>query len=305
MAQNNQVMVVQDENRMDLVLQESAPRIAKMLPAGISLERTISIFRKAALTTPRIFQCTEISLVNAISESVELGLPVGGTQGLAYLIPYKQNDRRSPYCGMFEAHLMPSYKGLIQLARRSGELSQLDAQIVCENDVFDIKFGSEPKVVHEPEYIDERGKPIGCYAIARMKGDEFPTPEWMTEKEINVIRKSAQSPDSPAWKYHTGQMWRKTLLKRVLTRMPFSTENTKLQAAINADNVAAGFNFEMVSDVKRESGVNATKERIAANGPKTKQRELTSEGSEVPPRSEDDTFSPLSDNTNDDDLPFI
>ena len=57
------------------------------------------------------------------------------------------------------------YKGLIDLAYRSGEISVIQAQVVYDNDEFNFSFGLEPQLKHVPAKSD-RGEPTHVYAIS-------------------------------------------------------------------------------------------------------------------------------------------
>jgi recombinational DNA repair protein RecT len=56
-----------------------------------------------------------------------------------------------------QAKFIPGYRGLIVLARRSGEISNIYAEAVYEGDRFEVELGLTPKLLHVPNYdSDER-----------------------------------------------------------------------------------------------------------------------------------------------------
>jgi recombinational DNA repair protein RecT len=66
---------------------------------------------------------------------------------------------------------------------------------------------------------------VGVYAVARVKGVEYPLVEVMGTEDIARVRAASQTSrsDSP-WRIWPEEMARKSVLKRVLKRAPSSTE---------------------------------------------------------------------------------
>ena len=89
-------------------------------------------------------------------QAVQLGLEPG-LLGHCYILPYKR-----------EATFIIGYKGMIDLARRSGHIQSIYAHAVHENDEFEYELGLHPKLEHKPSHGD-RGAFIGAYAVAHFK----------------------------------------------------------------------------------------------------------------------------------------
>ena len=104
--------------------------IAKALPSVITAERFTRITLSALSTNPQHAQCTPKSFLGAMMTAAQLGLEPNTPLGQAYLIPYRNH-------GTLECQFILGYKGLIDLAHRSGEVSVIMAQIVYENDEFE------------------------------------------------------------------------------------------------------------------------------------------------------------------------
>lgn len=158
------------------------------------------------------------SLVNAIVQASHLGLEIGGVLGQAYLVPYKN-----------EIKMIPGYRGLISLARRSGEISSINAEIVYENDEFDLNLGIKTEVKHKPKLDGPRGDPLIVYMVAHFKdgGSHF---EWMTIDEVmkikarsSAVKSGRQSP----WDTDEAEMIKKTVIRRGWKYLPMSIEMQK------------------------------------------------------------------------------
>ena len=133
------------------------PEIKKALPSMMSPERFTRIALSALNNTPQLQACTPMSFLAALLNSAQLGLEPNTPLGQAYLIPYKNH-------GTLECQFQIGYKGLIELAYRSGQMQTIQAQTVYENDEFFYEYGLDAKLRHRPAFSD-RGELIYFYGI--------------------------------------------------------------------------------------------------------------------------------------------
>jgi len=212
-------------------IKDKSAEIARFLPKFIEADRFVRILMSAVQTTPKIGECTEVSILTSIMQAAQLGLEPNNFTGTAYLIPYKGR-----------CTLQPGYKGLIELARRSGQLSTIFAYCVHAGDKFDFQLGLNPDLKHTPagDNYDDKGNPkevTHVYACAHLKdgGTQF---EVMTRREIESVRlKKSKSPHGPAWKDNWDAMAKKTVIIRLLKMVPASInrEERLLQSAVALD----------------------------------------------------------------------
>lgn len=120
-------------------------RIFSALPKHITAERMIQVVMTSIRKNPKLLDCTQASLFAAITQAAQLGLETDGVLGWAYLIPYGK-----------EVVLVPGYKGLLNLARRSGEISTITLECVHEGDAFSYGLGDKPFVNHAPSEDEDR-----------------------------------------------------------------------------------------------------------------------------------------------------
>lgn len=131
------------ESRMT-VIESGRDRITTFLqPLGLNVDRFFNQVRLALRQNPDLQECDVTSLVDAVVKAAELGLDPTGNLGGAWIVPFKKQ-------GKPHAQLIPGYRGLIDLAVRSGAVVGLDAVIVHAKDVFDYQKGSHPKLIHIP-----------------------------------------------------------------------------------------------------------------------------------------------------------
>ena len=188
-------------------------RLAAVLPKHVTVEQIAQLGLVAMARDSKVLACTPASVLRVLTQASQLGLDPTGVGGEAWVLPFGTT-----------ATLVVGYKGLLQLARRSGLVTGVDAHVVHLNDRFELQYGINPVVVHEPIKQGEPGPVIGAYAIVRIRGDQAPLVEWMTKVELDRIRSRSRSGASGPWQSDTEQMYRKSVLRRVLNYAPSSRE---------------------------------------------------------------------------------
>ena len=150
-----------------------------------------------------------------------------GVLGQAYLVPYFNRKKN-----ITEAQFIPGYKGLIALARRSGEVTSIESHIVYSNDTFNLTLGLDTHVEHIPNLDGDRGAIRLVYGVAKFRsgGHHF---EWMPLAEVEKIRARSKAASNGPWVTDYEQMVRKTLIRRMMNYLPMSIE---LQAAVQVSD---------------------------------------------------------------------
>lgn len=177
------------------------------------------------------------SFLAAYMASVSLDLMPNTPEGLAYIIPYGD-----------KVQFQTGYKGLIRLARRSGEIKTLNAELVFKGDIFHARFGTERSIEHEPDFDVDRtdySKVTHAYATARLtNGEDIFTV--MSRKELDKIQATVKSSstDTP-WKQWPERQAIKTVLKRFAQVLPSSTTDESLQKAVAMDSLAEAGKLHM------------------------------------------------------------
>lgn len=195
------------------MLEKNKDALAQALPRHMPVEKIIRIAFTQLQKNKRLQECTQFSFVGAVLESAFYGLEPDGRE--AALVPYKVR-------GVMTCTFQPMYRGLIKLARNSGDLALIYSEIVREGDDFEMEKGLEPKLRHRPN-IEGRGKPRGGYAVYRLKSGEADF-AWMSVEEIEKIRKRSKAANDGPWVTDWDEMAKKTLIKRVLKVAPSSVE---------------------------------------------------------------------------------
>lgn len=208
---------------LNALLTRMAPEIQKALPSNMNAERFARIAMSAVSTTPKLLECDQTSFLSALMQSAQLGVEPNTGLGQAYLIPYGKN-----------VSFILSYKGLIELATRSGQYKAIYAHEVYANDEFKYSYGLNKDLIHVPSQ-NPKGQPIGYYAVYHLKNGGYDFVYWTREridKHAKEFSQAVQKGWSSPWKTNFDSMAKKTVLKEVLKYAPKSIE---LQKTVEAD----------------------------------------------------------------------
>lgn len=166
-----------------------------------------------------LLRCDRYSVLKSVMRSVELGLAIGDpVRAEAYLVPFGGT-----------CTLMPGYRGLMKLARRSGEIGAIYSYAVYKGDTFAPRLGDNPGVEHVPDWKTPKtdANIVAFYAVAAWK-DGFRDVEIMHRSEVDSIRAGVERknrgnlPDP--WKYAYAEQGRKSALRRICKRLPLTPE---------------------------------------------------------------------------------
>jgi recombination protein RecT len=196
-------------------------QFANALPKHLKPERFIRVATTALMRVPNLAACTPESFMKCMLDLSAWGIEPDGRR--AHLIPFKNN--RS---GTYECTLILDWKGLAELALRSGMIGKLHADVVCENDVFGYNLGEI--TAHVIDFRKPRGEPYAAFALATTK-DGATFVAVMSKEEIEKIRDNSQGYKSAIqynktnpWISDPGEMWKKTAFRRLSKLLPLSAE---------------------------------------------------------------------------------
>lgn len=206
-----------DKKSIKQLIQIMQPEIEKALPSVITPERFTRIALSAISNNPTLQECDGTSFLGAMMQAAQLGLEPNTPLGQAYLIPYKNNKK-----GITECQFQIGYKGLIELAHRSGEFKNIAAHVVYDNDVFEYEYGLESKLVHKPA-LKNRGNAYAYYAVYTLVngGHGFIV---MSKEDVESHQKKYSKAKFSPWNTNFDEMAKKTVLKQLLKYAPIKTE---------------------------------------------------------------------------------
>ena len=195
------------------LLEAQRPQIEAALPQAIGAERFSRLVLTEMRRNPRLFECSQESVLGAMMLSAQLGLEPGPL-GHAYLVPYKQT-----------CTFIVGYKGMITLAYRSGELKEIVARPVYQGDQWGGVKATETgdHFVHVPAAPKDRGDVVCFYGRARLRsGGNLVHVMYPEEIEARARRSAAFRNDSGPWVTDRQAMQLKTVVRAMSPWLPMS-----------------------------------------------------------------------------------
>ena len=217
-SQKNEVSVVEK-----LQSNEVKAALMQVLPKAMNADRFLSMAVAAAKVQAVSKYITDkMSIVLAVYNAAKMGLDLNEQLGHAYLVPFKG-----------KVVLIPGYKGLVELVRRSGQISDIKAFIVYEKEVElnQFEYWADENGQHfkyAPYFGSAKGKPVCGVSVAWFKDSTVkPSVEVMGYDEIMKIKDAAlaRTPSSP-WgnKMYEAEMSKKTVIRRHCKMLPISAD---------------------------------------------------------------------------------
>ena len=235
-----QAVVKANTIRALLAREDVKKQLGMAIPKHLSVDRLLRVAMTSIQRNPRLLDCTPQSLLACVMTCAQLGLEPDGFTGQAYLVPFRNK-------GTLEAQLIPGYRGLLALTRRSGEVMSVQSQVVYQKDQFTLKYGLQETLDHTPADGD-RGDPRGAYVIFKYK-DGSHSFDYMSSNDIEKIRARSKSPDDGPWVTDWPEMAKKSVIKRHSKLAPMSIEFQRATAL--EDRFHAG---ESQMDLLTENG---------------------------------------------------
>ena len=194
--------------------------------------RMVRVITSEIRRNPKLGECTVTSLLGSGMLSAQLRLEPGPMEQ-CYLIPRWNGKLKA-----LEVNWQLGYKGMVELAIRSGGVATIHASDVCENDRWLNILGYEPRFEHEPPTFGARGDVVGYYSLTRLADgsyrppmtidlDEVERTKQMSDSWKNAETKQSNKPwtgkQDSAWHLHERAMALKTCMRREWAWLPKSS----------------------------------------------------------------------------------
>lgn len=201
------------------LLNQNKDAIIAALPHYASPDRIFRIAMTCLRRNPELLKCDPMSFIGALIEANQLGLSLDPNLGEAYLVPFGG-----------KAQLIPGYKGYIHLAKRSGDVAMVEAQVVCQNDQFSYKYGTGAFLDHTPAG-NGRGETIAAYCLLTFASGlkQFHV---MNKEELDKIRERSKAKNAGPWITDPEEMYRKTPVRN---QLKYADLNPEVKRAIGLD----------------------------------------------------------------------
>lgn len=212
------------------IMADAMPKFADVIPQFMR-ERVKEFVRLAINDIPKnpalakIAAATPQKIVVALMDCARLGL-MPGPLGHVYLVPFGD-----------EVQVVTGYKGLIDLARRSGKVARVETDVIYAEDAFEYKKGDKPIFSHEPSLLSTKRTTadiIAAYAFAYDENGVNLGGAVMPRADVDAIRARSKSGNKGPWVTDYAEMAKKTAIRRASKLWPVSTE---FHDALDVDDV--------------------------------------------------------------------
>ena len=250
---DNKVTTKAKGKEIQSLLENRKQQFMQAMPKHISFDKFVRVVMTSLATTPKLLECDKGDLMLKMMHCASLGLQPDGLNGEAYLIPFKNNR-----AGRMDCQMIIGYKGLLKLARQSGELSSINAFVVHENDtlVLDAFRGCS----YEQLTSGDRGEVIGFLGVALFKKQAGEAEaayqyRYMSVQDIEDVRDNSQGYQSAKryakngkinspWFTHFNAMGEKTVIRRLCKLLPSSVELSNALHIETLQEAGKDFSFE-------------------------------------------------------------
>lgn len=232
-----------------VAIERQAEAFQAVLPSVVDPERFGRLVLTAIKGAPDLMECFashqgQTSVLLAAMQAAAIGLEPNTPTQDCWLLP--RRDRRA---GTMECQLSIGYRGYMKLARRSGNIETMFAEVVRERDHFVWRRGlAEDVFEHEPApgTDDDRGPLVAAYAVARYKSGGY---SFVVLSAADVEARRAQSdswknersrPYSP-WTKWPSAMWRKSAIRALVPYLDLSAD---VERAMSSDEARISIDDE-------------------------------------------------------------
>lgn len=199
-------------------------QMAGVIRNHLNPERMTRIALTELRKNPLLAQCTPESFVASVIQCAALGLEPGGVLGHVYLVPFWNNQS-----GQYECQAMLGYRGMILLARNSGEVSSLNVRAVYDCDSFEVTQGTTESIVHKPNFTDPKFGNLkylmAVYAVALLKDGAT---QHVIVSRLDIERAKMRSQtgkkNNGPWASDYEAMALKTAIRRLFKTLPVSID---------------------------------------------------------------------------------
>lgn len=277
MSQNSQLATFTKPGDLMQFLEKGKASIALALPKHLNPDRMLRLAVTCFSNTPKLRECTGMSILSSIVVASQLGLEPG-IAGQGYLIPYKGT-----------CTFVPGWQGMVSLLNNSGRATAWTGA-VFEGDEFDFELGSRPRLRHIPngEHSGDPDKLIWAYACGQVVGSDQPVIEAWPIHRIRRHRDKFNKVGNAHYSYTHPEMYaRKVVLLQVLKYMPRSIElNNAIVAADaaergNTSKVDGGIVIDVEPAARVEAPPTVKREPVAQQQAQEKPDEKPTERQEA------------------------
>lgn len=267
------------------------PKLEKVLPQWLTVDRFVQQALVAMSKNQAIMDCDRNSVFHSLMALAELGLDPSGALGSGYLVPFK---------GVCTP--VPGYRGLIDLAVRSGEVKGIKAVNVFWGDELDVMEGDRPRLHHKPllpmskeqeRELENHRRPEnlrGAYMVATLPGGnkQFLYMPFGDLEKVRLRAPGGKSERTP-WFIDRLEMYLKCPIRKGVKQLPLSP--VKASLLMRAEQIEEA-NEKLVDEKGADGEEDAQKPMKGADALKAALRKTKAEPEDAEYMSTDDYNAP-------------
>lgn len=210
-----------EELGLVLTRQMEQPSVLDALPADLNKQRFVHNAIAAVNGSDQLQRMPQAKLVPPIMKGAMLGLDFFNKE--AFLVPYGQ-----------DVQFMPSYTGMVKLAKKYGHLKSCYAKVVRDGDEFQEEVVDGRDTVSFKPVPFNDGAIVGAFAVATFE-DGTSRVEVMSKRQLDDVKRMSKSQTGTAWKFFPDQMYLKSVVRRLCKNITLDFENPEQAAMFQGD----------------------------------------------------------------------
>lgn len=237
---NNTAIQEHSPQKMTFSMAINSDKYKSMITRALSdpqdVKRFITAITSAVAVNPALQECVPSTILSGALLGESLKLSPSPQLGQYYLVPFRNTKRNCT-----EAQFCLGYKGLIQLALRSGQYKKLNVLSIKEGELLSwdpLNEEIEVKLI-EDDTIREKAATIGYYAMFEYTNGFRKCLYWSREKmEAHALRYSkgyAAKKGYTFWEKDFDSMAYKTMLRQLISK--WGVMSIDMQRAYESDTV--------------------------------------------------------------------
>ncbi len=246
MSKKKELVLRQSHDQLHAFLRDKVAA----LPSGFNETRFLQNCMTVLQDTKDIEKMNPVSVARTMLKGAFLGLDF--FNGECYAIPYGGT-----------LNFQTDYKGEIKLAKKYSvnPIKDIYAKLVREGDFYELSVvDGKQSVTFKPEPFND-GEIKGAFGVVLYADDSMDIEE-MSTAEIEQIRNDfSKAKNSPAWTKTPGEMYKKTVLRRLLKKVSLDFDSAEQDAAYK-DGADVEFDKALEEKTKETSPFDIPEEDI-------------------------------------------
>ncbi len=213
----------ESKKNFSLVLTEKLDGISTALPKEFNKARFVQNALSLLNEKPELAKYGQTQILAGLTRGALLGLDFFNKE--AYLVAYGN-----------QLQYQTSYIGAQKLVKKYAikPVKNIYAELVREGDLF------ESGIEKNQKYVTFKPNPfsnlpvIGAFAVCEFENGDIAV-ETMNMEELEAVRKKSKMGNAGAWKEFTGEMQKKTVIRRLCKKIEIDFENPEQKQIFEAD----------------------------------------------------------------------